>query len=111
MTAPQPSPEDPAPAVRVRTHPGLCVGWGECRRWAPDVYPLDDQGHVAVHRMEVASEHADDAWWGASVCPEHEYARASDVPLTNDESRALDDLWSRNFDHTDRYVMPLKASL
>jgi aryl-alcohol dehydrogenase-like predicted oxidoreductase len=46
-----------------------------------------------------------------SVDDVREYARASDVPLTNDESRALDDLWSRNFDHTDRYVMPLKASL
>jgi ferredoxin len=62
--------QEPAPAVRVRAHPGLCVGWGECHRWAPRVYPLDDEGHVAVHMMEVPSEYADDAWWGASVCPE-----------------------------------------
>jgi aryl-alcohol dehydrogenase-like predicted oxidoreductase len=38
------------------------------------------------------------------------YAHASETPLTSDESRALDDLWSRNFDHEDRFVMPLKSS-
>lgn len=72
MTAsePQKGALEPPVSVRVRTHPGLCVGWGECHRWAPNVYPLDDEGHVAVHVIEVPSQHADDAWWGASVCPE-----------------------------------------
>ncbi|MBM3671057.1 MAG: aldo/keto reductase [Actinobacteria bacterium] len=40
----------------------------------------------------------------------HEYTAASEVPLTADEKSALDDLWSRNFDHEDRYEMPLKSS-
>ena len=40
-----------------------------------------------------------------------EYAAASDLPLADDERRQLDDLWSRNFDHEDRYVMPLKSSV
>ena len=74
MTAPEPQREEaalePAVPVRVRTHPGPCVGWGECHRWAPNVYPLDDEGHVAVYVMEVPSELADDAWWRASACPE-----------------------------------------
>ena len=74
MTAPESQWDEPglepAVPVRVRTHPGLCVGWGECRRWSPNVYPLDDDGHVAVHMMDVPSELADDAWWGASGCPE-----------------------------------------
>lgn len=39
-----------------------------------------------------------------------EYAAASDLPLTADEKAELDDLWSRNFDHEDRYQMPLKSS-
>jgi aryl-alcohol dehydrogenase-like predicted oxidoreductase len=39
-----------------------------------------------------------------------EYAAASDLPLTADESAALQDLWTRNFDHEDRYEMPLKSS-
>jgi len=40
----------------------------------------------------------------------HEFAGASELPLTADERRALDDLWSRNFDHEDRFVMPMKSS-
>ncbi|MEX0666177.1 MAG: aldo/keto reductase [Acidimicrobiia bacterium] len=39
-----------------------------------------------------------------------EYAAASDLPLAADESAALHDLWTRNFDHADRYEMPLKSS-
>jgi aryl-alcohol dehydrogenase-like predicted oxidoreductase len=46
-----------------------------------------------------------------SVDDVREYAAASECPLTPDESRALDDLWHRNFDHVDRYVMPLKSSV
>ncbi len=45
-----------------------------------------------------------------SVDDVREYTRASDLPLTDDETRTLDELWSRNFDHFDRYVMPLKSS-
>jgi aryl-alcohol dehydrogenase-like predicted oxidoreductase len=40
-----------------------------------------------------------------------EYARASDLPLTAAETQTLDELWARNFDHVDRYVMPLKSSV
>jgi aryl-alcohol dehydrogenase-like predicted oxidoreductase len=47
------------------------------------------------------------------VTPEEvvEYAGASELPLSADEKEQLDDLWSRNFDHEDRYVMPLKSSV
>jgi aryl-alcohol dehydrogenase-like predicted oxidoreductase len=40
-----------------------------------------------------------------------EYAAASDLPLTDNEHGRVDELWSRNFDHEDRYVMPLKSSV
>ena len=56
--------------VRVRTHPGLCAGWGNCHRWAPQVYPLDAEGYVDVHLLDVPAEHALEAWIGAGVCPE-----------------------------------------
>jgi aryl-alcohol dehydrogenase-like predicted oxidoreductase len=46
-----------------------------------------------------------------SVDEVREYARASEVPLTADEAAALDGLRARNFDHVDRYVMPLKSSV
>jgi hypothetical protein len=39
-----------------------------------------------------------------------EYAGASDLPLSADEAARLDELFARNFDHEDRFVMPLKAS-
>jgi aryl-alcohol dehydrogenase-like predicted oxidoreductase len=40
-----------------------------------------------------------------------EYAAASDLPLSSDEKARVDDLWERNFDHEDRFVMPLKSSV
>ena len=40
-----------------------------------------------------------------------EYAAASDLPLTADEHEAVNALFARNFDHVDRYVMPLKSSV
>ena len=46
-----------------------------------------------------------------SVDEVREYAAASDFPLSPAETEALADLWSRNFDHVDRYVMPLKSSV
>ncbi|HET9728212.1 MAG TPA: aldo/keto reductase [Acidimicrobiia bacterium] len=46
-----------------------------------------------------------------SVDEVREYAAASDYPLSADEAHAIDELWSRNFDHQDRYVMPLKSSV
>jgi aryl-alcohol dehydrogenase-like predicted oxidoreductase len=46
-----------------------------------------------------------------SVDEVREYARASELPLDPDETAALDDLRTRNFDHVDRYMMPLKSSV
>jgi aryl-alcohol dehydrogenase-like predicted oxidoreductase len=40
-----------------------------------------------------------------------EYAASSDLPLTAEEKALVDDLFARNFDHEDRYVMPLKSSV
>jgi len=46
-----------------------------------------------------------------SVDEVREYARASEVPLSAEEVAALDALRARNFDHVDRYAMPLKSSV
>jgi aryl-alcohol dehydrogenase-like predicted oxidoreductase len=46
-----------------------------------------------------------------SVADVREYAAASDLALSADESRELQARWDRNFDHDDRYVMPMKSSL
>ena len=46
-----------------------------------------------------------------SVEDVREYAAGADRPLTADESTELAARWDRNFDHVDRYVMPLKSSV
>jgi ferredoxin len=56
--------------VRVRTHPGLCNGCGNCHRWAPRVYLLDDEGYIGFHMLDVPHELVPDARLGAQVCPE-----------------------------------------
>jgi len=56
--------------VRVRTHPALCTGFGNCHRWAPHVYPLDADGRVDIHLLDVPAELAAEARLGAQVCPQ-----------------------------------------
>lgn len=56
-------------SIRIRVHPGLCEAWGNCHRWAPDIYPLDADGKVDVHVIEVPPEHAVAAWMGTEACP------------------------------------------
>jgi aryl-alcohol dehydrogenase-like predicted oxidoreductase len=46
-----------------------------------------------------------------SVDDVREYARASELPLTDGEAQAVDELRIRHFDHVDRYVMPWKSSV
>ncbi len=46
-----------------------------------------------------------------SVAEIQEYAAASDLPFTDAERRAVDELFQRNFDHVDRFVMPMKSSV
>lgn len=62
--------EETEVGVRVRAHPGLCLGYGLCHRFARDVYPLDEDNHIAIHLLDVPAELAYEAWVGASVCPQ-----------------------------------------
>lgn len=55
--------------VRVKVHPGLCEGHGVCRRFAPTIYQLDDEGYLDLHRVEVGPDLAADARFGAMACP------------------------------------------
>ena len=55
----------------MKTHPSLCQGWGNCHRWAPDVYVLDAAGRIDVHVVEVPADRARDAELGALACPDH----------------------------------------
>lgn len=62
-------PDGLTEGLRVRVHPGLCEAWGNCHRWAPAIYPLDGDGKIDVHVLEVPPDQAVDAWMGAEVCP------------------------------------------
>lgn len=55
--------------VKIKVHPALCEGWGECHRWGGAVYPLDDEGCVDLHLLDVPPEMAEAAWMGAAACP------------------------------------------
>ncbi len=59
----------PGTTVLVRVHPGLCEGWGNCHRWAPELYTLDAEGLIDLHVVEVPPELAEAAWLGAQSCP------------------------------------------
>lgn len=60
----------PTRGVRVRVHPGLCQGYGNCHRFAAAVFTLDAEGYVDLHLVDVPAELAEPARLGASVCPE-----------------------------------------
>lgn len=92
--------DEPAP-VKVKAHHGLCQGWGECHRWAPDVYPLGADGKIDIERLEVPGELAEAAWRGAAACPEQaitvigerpaswrEFERAPSAPKSATEPNA-----------------------
>lgn len=64
------APSDDAGPMQIRVSHGACEGRGECNRWAPEVFPLDEDGCVDIHLMEVPSGLAERATWGAGVCPE-----------------------------------------
>lgn len=68
--------------LKVRIHPGLCEGWGNCHRWAPDVYPLDDEGKIALHVVLVPPELAEQARRGASACPAGVITVVGEEPVT-----------------------------
>ena len=53
----------------VKAHPALCEGWGLCHKYAADVDPLDDEGYIDIHMLEVPPERAVDAWMAARACP------------------------------------------
>lgn len=63
MTGPEPGP------VLIRVSPGICEGWGECHKFAREIYPMGADGKVDLHVLEVPTEYADLARVAASMCP------------------------------------------
>jgi len=67
--------------VRIKAHPGLCVGSGACRQFASRVYQLDDEGYLDLHLLQVPPELESDAALGASACPARAISVLFDVPV------------------------------
>jgi ferredoxin len=66
--------------MRIKVHPGLCNGWGECHRWGREVYPLDADGMCEMRLLEVPPEYEDAARLGAMACPEQAITVIDDDP-------------------------------
>ena len=66
--------------MRIKVHPGLCNGWGECHRWGREVYPLDADGMCEMRLLEVPPEMEDHARFGAMACPEQAITVIDDDP-------------------------------
>jgi len=66
--------------MRIKVHPGLCNGWGECHRWGREVYPLDAEGYCEMRLLEVPPEMEDQARLGAMACPEQAITVIEDDP-------------------------------
>ena len=57
--------------MKLKVHPALCERHHECRRFAPEIYELDEDGTIALRYLEVPPELEHRARLGASCCPTH----------------------------------------
>lgn len=56
--------------MKIRIDKQRCVGNARCWALAPDLYPLDDEGYIAVEEVEVPAGDEELARRGARSCPE-----------------------------------------
>ncbi len=54
---------------RVQVDPDLCVGSGACEALAPDVFEVDDDGVLVVHRPEPGGDELPDVEDAVRACP------------------------------------------
>jgi ferredoxin len=56
--------------MKIRIDKAHCVGNARCAAVAPDLYPLDDDGYIAVEEIDVPPGQEALAQRGARACPE-----------------------------------------
>ena len=56
--------------MKIRIEKGNCVGNARCWAVAPDLFPLDENGYIAVEEIEVPPGKEELARRGAAACPE-----------------------------------------
>ncbi|TFV66376.1 UNVERIFIED_ORG: ferredoxin [Bacillus sp. AZ43] len=55
--------------TRVEVDREMCVGSGACEALAPDVFEVDDDGVLVVHRPEPADDEIRDVEDAVRACP------------------------------------------
>jgi ferredoxin len=56
--------------MKIRINKAGCVGHARCAAVAPEIFPLDDDGYIAVEEIDVPEDQAALARRGARACPE-----------------------------------------
>lgn len=56
--------------MKIRINKSACVGNARCAAVAPDLFPLDDDGYIAVEEIDVPPGMEEQARKGAKACPE-----------------------------------------
>lgn len=56
--------------MKIRIEKASCVGNARCAAVAPDLYPLDEDGYIAVSEIDVPPGQESLARRGARACPE-----------------------------------------
>ena len=56
--------------MKIRINKAMCVGNARCAAVAPQLFPLDDEGYIAVEEIEVPAGMEELARRGAKACPE-----------------------------------------
>jgi ferredoxin len=56
--------------MKIRINKSMCVGNARCAAIAPDLFPLDDEGYIAVEEIDVPPGMEELARRGAKACPE-----------------------------------------
>ena len=54
---------------RIEVDRERCVGSGACEALAPDVFEVDDEGLLVVHRSEPAADELSDVRDAVQACP------------------------------------------
>jgi ferredoxin len=55
--------------TRIEVDRERCVGSGSCEALAPDVFEVDDEGVLVVHRPEPAGDELGDVEDAVQACP------------------------------------------
>jgi ferredoxin len=56
--------------MKIRINKSACVGNARCAAISPELFPLDDDGYIAVEEIDVPEGMEQLARRGARACPE-----------------------------------------